>query len=729
MTHHTPKLSRRAFLASSGALSVAVLGGGIVSVFRDTAEAQDFGRSEINAWVSIARNGRVAIRYASGEMGQGVSTSLPLVLAEELDADWSMVDALQVDQGAPATFGNPLINNIMYTAGSLSIAGYFDRMRGAGATARRVLIHSAAAAWRVPVGEVTTEPGFVVHGRSQRRMSFGEVVALPQLVTDVPPIVTADLKPREQWRLIGSDVGRLDVPDKTRGAITYSIDVRLPGMVYAAQLLAPVEGETPTVATDKDARAVPGVVDIIALRNSVAVVAETWEAAVAARELLKVEWSRTSPFRSTDSAAELKELAAAAVDPAREAFPWETRGDARAALRSSARVISADYSTEYVYHAQMEPLAAVAAVDGDGKGAEVWLGTQSQTVSIGIAAAVLQTTPDRIRFHAMQMGGGFGRRTFFGRDLLRDALLISKQLKRPVKLMWTREDDVKNGWFRPATAHRLEAALDSDGNVTAWRHRVVSASILAFAMPDNWAKANNRDFLVMEGAESKDYAIPNLLAEHVIADRRARVAAWRGIGWGPNMFARECFVDELAAAANADPVSFRRRLLKDSERGLRVLDAVVAMSKFGSPPQGRAHGLSFAGYKDTRAAGVAEVSVDGEGRVRVHRFWAAVDPGLAVHPNNLMAQVEGGIIFGLSGLLRERITITGGEVQQSNFYDYEPLRMGDIPEIQVRIIESGAAPSGAGEIGVPMTGAAVANALFSLTGRRSRQMPFGQVQS
>jgi isoquinoline 1-oxidoreductase beta subunit len=730
MTRHEPKLSRRAFLATSGAVSFAVLGGGLVSVFRDPAEAQDLSRSEINAWVNIAGNGRVAIRYASGEMGQGVSTSLPMVLAEELDADWSMVDAQQVDQGAPAIYGNPLINNILYTAGSLSIAGYYDTMRRAGATARRVLIHSAAAEWRVPVGEVTTEPGFVVHGPSRRRMSFGEVVALPQLITDVPAITDTDLKPREQWRLIGRDVERLDVPEKTRGAITYSIDVRLPGMVYATELLAPVEGETPTVTADTEARVVPGVIDIIPLRNAVAVVAETWEAALAARELLTVEWSTTSPFRSTDSAAELKELAAAAADPAREAFAWETRGDPRGALGSSDRVISAEYSTEYVYHAQMEPLAAVASVDEDGKGAEVWLGTQSQTVSIGIAAGVLQTTSDRIRFHAMQMGGGFGRRTFFARDLLRDALLLSKQLKRPVKLMWTREDDVKNGWFRPATAHRLEAALDGDGNVTAWCHRVVSASILQFSMPDNWLKANNRDFLVMEGTESKDYAIPDFLAEHVIADRRARVAAWRGIGWGPNMFARECFVDELAAAAKADPVSFRRRLLKNSERGMRVLDAVVTMSKFGTPPQGRAHGLSFTGYKDTRAAGVAEVSVDGQtGRVRVHRFWAAVDPGVAIHPKNLVAQVEGGIIFGLSGHLQERITIAAGEVQQSNYYDYEPLRIGDIPEIEVQIIESGAAPSGAGEIGVPMTGAAVANAIFALTGQRPRQMPFGQLQS
>jgi isoquinoline 1-oxidoreductase subunit beta len=726
--NHMPVLSRRAFLATSSALSFAVLGGGLVSVFRDPAEAQKLSGSEVNAWVSIASDGRVTIRYASAEMGQGISTSLPMILAEELDADWSMVDVQQVDQGVPATFGNPAIGSILYTAGSLSIAGYFNTMRRAGATARRILIHSAAPAWQVPVGEVASEPGFILHGPSGRRMSFGELAVLPRLVVDVPAITDAELKPREQWRLIGTDVDRRDIPDKTRGATAYSIDVRLPGMVYAAELLAPVEGETPSVTADGDARA--GVIDIVALPNAVAVVAETWEAAVAARDLLTVEWTHTSPFRSADSATELTELAAAAANPAREAIPWESRGDARAALRSNDRVVSADYSTEYIYHAQMEPLAAVAAVDADGKGAEVWLGTQSQTVSIGIAAHVLQTTPDRIRLHAMQMGGGFGRRTFFARDLLRDALLLSKQVKRPVKLMWTREDDLKNGWFRPATAHRLEAALDGNGDVTAWRHRVVSASILAFSMPDRWAGAKNRDFLVMEGAESTDYAIPDFLAEHVIADRRSRVATWRGIGWGPNLFARECFVDELAATAKADPVSFRRRLLRNSERGLRVLDAVVAMSKFGTPPQGRAHGLSFSGYKETRAAGVAEVSVDRQtGQVRVHRFWAAVDPGVAVHPKNLVAQVEGGIIFGLSGLLQERITFTGGEVQQSNFYDYEPIRIDAIPEIEIQIIESGAAPSGAGEIGVPMTGAAVANAIFSLTGRRPRRMPFGQVQS
>jgi len=388
-------------------------------------------------------------------------------------------------------------------------------------------------------------------------------------------------------------------------------------------------------------------------------------------------------------------------------------------------VVEATYTTEYVYHAQMEPLAAVASVDADGKGAEVWLGTQSQTLSIAAAAQTLQTTPDRIRFHAMQMGGGFGRRTFFARDLLSDALILSRHVKRPVKLMWTREDDVKNAWLRPAGAHKFHAALDETGKVVAWRHRVASPSILAFAAPQRWERANSRDQLVMEGTESTDYDIPEFLAEHVLIERRARVSAWRAIGWGANCFARECFIDELAHAAATTPVDFRRRLLNNSARGRAVLEAVVKMSNFYEPQQGRAFGLAFAGYKTTVGAGVAELSIDRQsGKIQVHRFWAAVDPGIAIHPNNLQAQIEGGIIYGLSGLLKERVTIVKGEIEQSNFYNYEVLRMNEIPEISVQIVESGAQPSGAGEIGVPMTGAAVANAVFALTGKRLRDMPF-----
>lgn len=725
MTVHT-QISRRGFLGSLGALSFAVMAGGAVKVLSGEALAQNAGALSANAWVSIGRDDQVTIRFGSTEMGQGVMTSLPMILAEELDADWSKVIVEQVHQGDASVYGNPLTGGLLFSAGSSSVAGYFDIMRRAGAGARRILIHSAAAEWQVPATEVTTEPGVVLHAASGRRLTFGEVTALPRIVTDVPEITTADLKPRSAYRLIGSDVGRRDIPGKTRGEAIYSIDVRVPGMVYAAQLLAPVEGETPTSVSDSEARAVPGVIDVVRLRNSVAVVAERWETALKARDLLKVEWSTTSPFRSADSEVDLAATVAAANDMARPATAWEARDDAVAALTSrQGRTIEIDYITEQTYHAQMEPLNAVASVDPDGKGAEVWLGTQSQSVSIAAAAQTLETTPDRIRFHAMQMGGAFGRRTFFARDNLRDALLLSRQVKRPVKLMWTREDDVKNGWLRPLTAHKIRAALNDKGEVVAFRHRVASPSILEFAAPPRWASANNRDVLVMEGTESADYDIPDFLAEHVIIPRRSRVSAWRGIGWVPNLFARECFIDELAEAAGSDPVTFRQRLLAKSPRGRKVLDELVAMSNFGKAPEGRAHGISFAGYKTTLGAGVAEISLDRQsGQIRVHRFWAVVDPGIAIHPKNLEAQTEGGIIFGLSGLLKERSTIAQGEVQQNNFYDYEPFRLNEIPEVEVRIVESGAAPSGAGEIGVPMTGAAVANAFHALTGKRVRTMPF-----
>jgi len=718
------KPTRRGFLAGSGTLAFALLASGGVSVVRSAgAEPAASGLRDINGWVVINRDGSILIRFGAAEMGQGVNTSLPMIVAEELDADWSTVRAEQVSMDPDGTFGNPGFGGILFSAGSSSLEGYFDHLRQAGATARRVLIHSAAAHWGLSPEQVTTETGMLVNTASGARMTYGEVVALSDIVTDIPAITDADLKARKDWRIIGSDPGRLDIPGKIRGAALYSIDVRLPGMLYAAQLLAPVEGETPVAVSDRSARDLPGVVKIVPLANSVAVLAETWETALAARDLLVVTWSEDSEFRHYGSDRELEELSQAVDDTALPAFAWESRGDAAKTLARDTRKHAATYSTTHLYHAQMEPLNAVASVDEDGKGAEIWLGTQSQTISIGVAAGVLGTTPDRIRFHAMQMGGAFGRRTVFARDLLRDALLLSRAAGRPVKLIWTREDDVKNGWLRPATFHRLEAALDVDGTVTAMSHRIASPSIMQFAFPTRWNPETGRDVLVMEGTESTDYAIPNFRSEHVITPRRCRVSAWRGIGWGPNCFARECFIDELAEQAGADPVSFRRKLLRDSPRGLAVLDAVVAMSGFGQAPQGRAHGLSFAGYKATRGAGVAEVSVE-DGRLRVHRFWAAVDPGFAVHPDNLRAQVEGGVLFGLSSLMRERASFSDGIIEQSNFHDYEPIRIGDVPEIEVRIVESGAAPSGAGEIGVPMTGAAVANALRRLTGTTPRQMPF-----
>jgi isoquinoline 1-oxidoreductase beta subunit len=718
-------VSRRRFLAGSSCLTFTVLAGGALEVRQASAQhgVAPAGRA-VNAWVSIAQNDIVTIRFGAGEMGQGVMTSLPLILAEEMDADWSKVRAEPVTHD-PATYGNPKTGGLLYTAGSSSIEGYFDIMRRAGAGARRVLIHSAARHWSVPVAELRSEPGVIIHAPTGQRLRYGEVAALPQIVSDVPPVVESDLKPRSVYRLIGQAIPRIDIPAKTRGEAEYSIDVRVPGMVYGTVLRAPVEGEAPDSIDDAAARSVKGVLAVIPLDEGVAVVAERWETALAARDLLKVQWTERSPFRSADSDAGLARDAAVAADLGKPGVIWESRGDVPGALRGAQRVVEADYATDHVYHAQMEPLAAVAAVDADGKGAEIWLGTQSQTVSLGVATQVLGTTPDRIRFHALQMGGAFGRRTFFARELLRDSLILSRGVRRPVKLIWTREDDVKNGWFRPATAHKLRAALHPDGSVAAWHHRVACPSIFGFVAPQRLASANNRDLLIMEGCEIAEYNVPNLLAEHLITERRARLSAWRGISWGHNLYATESFIDELAHAARIDALAFRRRLLAGNARALRVLEAAVAMSNYGRPAPGRAHGLSFAGYKASLGTGVAEISLDrASGEIRVHRFWAAIDSGLVIQPQNVVAQVEGGIVYGLSGLLKERITIKGGEVQESNFHDYTFMRMQDVPEIEVQLVRSDAAPSGAGEIGVPMTGAAVANAFHALTGKRLRHMPF-----
>ncbi|MDB5955222.1 molybdopterin cofactor-binding domain-containing protein [Ramlibacter sp.] len=717
-----PIVTRRGFLGGSGALSLAVLAGGAL-VFESGASAQS-GAAPANVWVSINGDDSVTIRLAAMEMGQGVMTALPLILAEELDADWSKVRVEAVTHD-PATYGNSKLGGALYTAGSTSVEAYYDILRKAGATMRRALIYTAARHWSVPPATLVSEPGAIVDRANGRRLRFGQVVALGLPLTAVPAVTEADLKPASAYRLIGRDVPRLELPAKTRGATLYGIDVRVPGMVYACVARAPVEGETVVSVDDARARALPGVLAVVRLPGAVAVVAERWDTALAARAVLAVEWTTSSPFRSADSTVDLAHDVAVAADPAQRGVPWFPRGDAPGELARAATVVEASYATEHVYHAQMEPLAAVAAVDADGKGAEIWLGTQAQTSSLAIATELLETTPERIRFHALQMGGGFGRRTTFARELLRDALLLSRQLGRPVKLIWTREDDIKNGWFRPATAHRLRAALDVDGRVIAWHHRVASPSIVGYDTPQMLAKMGNRDPLVMAGADGSPYTVPHFLAEHLLTPRRARVAAWRGIGRGHNSFASECFVDELAAAAKLDPVSFRRRMLAGHPRAGAVLDKVLAMSNFGAAPAGRAHGLALAPLKNSMAAGVAEISVDrASGVIRVHRFWAAVDVGPVIQPRNLAAQVEGGIVFGLSGLLKERITIRQGEVQQNNFHDYPLLRASEVPDIQVAMLASDGPPSGAGELGVPMTGAAVANAFHALTGVRLRQMPF-----
>ncbi|MGP1255453.1 MAG: molybdopterin cofactor-binding domain-containing protein [Kiloniellales bacterium] len=723
-TTRMPNLSRRGFLGGAAVLSFAVGSSGLLSVARAAAptESSDL---EPNIWLRIAADDSITIVFPSTEMGQGSSTALPLILAEELDADWDKVRIEQLDRDDRA-FGNPLFGGVLYTAGSTGVSGYFDPLRKAGAQARRMLLQIAAGHWSVPLESLVTEPGAVVHTATGRRLTYGEIAALPPVSLEIPEVAEGDLKPRSAYRLIGHSLPRRDVPAKSSGTETYTIDVRVPGMAYATVLRSPVEGETPLQIDDSETLAVAGVLQTVTLPDGVAVAAETLEAALAGRDRLQVVWSEAAEARAFDSEADLASYAEAAADSTHDSAPWRTEGDATAALAAADRVIEADYLSDYAYHAQMEPMAAVASVDADGKGAEVWAGSQTQSWTMRTITELLETTPDRIRLHMMTMGGSFGRRTALTQEYLRDALLVSKALGRPVKSVWTREDDVKFGWFRPAAAQKLRAGLTADGRLTGWHHRVATPSVIAYFNPLRWQQVDPSDIISMRGAESKFYGIPDFLAEHVITERRARLAPWRAIGAGYTSFAAEAFMDELAEAAGKDPLAFRLELLQENPRGRGLLERVADMAGWsGGAPANRAFGLSFAGYGDSMAAGIAEISLDRDsGRIAVHRVWAAVDGGLIVSPDNAQAQVEGGIVYGLGSTLKERITIRNGEVEQNNFYDYEILRANEVPEIEVQFQVSDGPPTGMGEVGTPMTAGAVANAFHALTGKRLRHMPF-----
>jgi isoquinoline 1-oxidoreductase beta subunit len=716
-------VSRRTFLAAGSALVFTVGQSGLLSI--NSAYASPSGSTlDANAWIRIGTDNIVTVIFPITEMGQGSSTALPIILAEELDADWDTVEIDQLDLD-DRRYGNPVFGNVLYTAGSTGVYGYFDTLRKAGAQARATLIAIAAKHLSTPVAEFTTEPNVVVQTASGRRLTYGEIAALPYTDIAIPEISEADLKAPRDYRLIGQDVPRRDIPAKSNGTETFTYDVRLPGMLYATVLRAPVEGEGPIAVDDGATLATPGVLRTVELPDGVAVVAERLEAAVTGKDALEVQWSTKSPARAFDSDTALAAYAEAARDPKKAGTVWRSEGDATTAIGAAGRTIEASYLSDYAYHAQIEPMAAVAAVDADGKGAEVWVGTQTQSWTMRTITNVLDTTPDRIRMHVMTMGGSFGRRTALHQEYVRDALLCSKAAGAPVKVVWSREDDVKQGCFRPAAAQHLRAGLTSDRTLAGWHHRVAAPSVIAFFNPLRWSQVEPNDIITMRGSESKFYELSDMLADHVVTERGARLAPWRGIGASYTSFAAEAFMDELAEAAESDPIEFRMQLLQHNPRGGRLLEKVAEMSNWQQPRSDTALGIAFAGYGDSMAAGVAEISVDRDtGIIRVHHFWAAVDAGLIVAPDNALAQIEGGIVFGVSSALKERITIKGGEVEQSNFYDYEILRANEVPEIAIDLQSIDAPPTGIGEVGTPMVVPAIANAFHALTKRRLRHMPF-----
>jgi isoquinoline 1-oxidoreductase beta subunit len=712
-------VNRREFLAAAGGLTLAL------TVVPDALQGEARGEAPFapNLWLTIATDGTITIVSPAAEMGQGTFTTLPAVLADELDADWSKVKAVFPSDWDEKKFGNPQWNGLFNTTASLATRGYFKPMRIAGAQARRVLIDAVAAKWRVPVGELSTEPSVVVHKASNRRIGYGEIAGFAKSPSTLPEIADKDLKEPAAFRYIGKDLPRMELPRKVTGAATYGIDVQVRGMVYAAVLQSPYEGGAPATIDDAAARAVEGVTDVIRLPAGVAVVGNSVWATQVAKKHLKVTWTG-APAAREDSEAALEEFAAMARDKSRTGVTFASIGDPAAAMAAAARVFQGEYRTRYTYHAQMEPMNATAVVAPDGKSAEIWVGTQNVSGLLNDVAKLLQTERSNITFHPHFIGGGYGRRGG-PQDVVLDAVRLAKAVGKPVKVIWSREDDIATGKFRPMTAHHLQAGFAADGKLMAWHHRVVAESVAGYRAGLAGAAAPRIDTIVMKGSPIPQYPIPNKLIEHIVEARGARLSSVRGVGVYYNAFAVESFLDEIATELHRDPLAFRLELAQGQLRVQDLLRAVAEMSDWHRPRNGRGLGVAVMEKDDTLAAGVAEVSVDrASGRIKVHNIWAAVDAGIAVQPRNLAAQIEGSMVFGLGHVLREKITIRDGRVQETNFNEYQVPRMSDMPDIEVRVLSTDNPPTGAGEDGLPLVGGAVGNAVAALTGVRLRELPF-----
>ena len=712
-------VNRRSFLKGTAGLTLALTIAPDALSHIDDAFADAPANYTPSVWLTISPDGTITVVSPAAEMGQGSFTTLPLIIAEELDADWAKVRPVFPSDWDDKKFGNPGYNYTFQTSASASVNGYFTSLRIAGAQTRRVLLDAVAAKWAVPVGELSTEPSVVVHKASGRRIGYGEVAAFASAPAELPKIAEADLKPTASFRLIGKDTARVDVPLKVRGTATYGMDVQVPGMVYAAVLQSPYAGGAPLDVDETKARAVPGVTDIVKLPEGVGVIGATVEGTQRAKNLLKVTWGNARGAH-LDSEQALEELAAVGRDKSRDGVPYEKAGDAKAALASAKRVFRGEYRTRYVYHAQMEPMNATASVSADGKSAQLWAGTQAATSLLNGVAQILQTDRSKLVLHQQFLGGGFGRRG--NHEAVFDAVRLSQAIKKPVKLVWTREDDIRGGKFRPATAHHIEAGFDDNGKLIAWHHRVVAESVVAYVSGDPKPRP---DRIVMKGSPIPQYPIPNKLAEHVIEDKGARLSPWRGVGNGHNAFAIESFVDDMAKDFGKDPIAFRLEITEGVPRMQHLLRTVAEMSDWTRKRDDTALGVGTMVKDDTLAAGVAEVALDRKsGTIKVINFWAALDAGIAVQPRNLAAQTEGSVIYALGSVLREKITIKDGRVLQSNYSDYEVARMSDVPHIEIKVVSTDNHPTGGGEEGVPLVACAVGNAIATLTGVRLRELPF-----
>src|SRR3989475_892005 len=528
-------ITRRQFMAGAAGLTFTVLMDGCAALRTEErgggalAPAPADGSLRMTAGASLSPDGTIWIVNPAVEMGQGSQTAIPLIIAEEMDADWSRV---VIVPAAPddKVYGNPGFRGLMYTAGSATVTGYWDVARTFGAQVRRVMMDNAAAKWNMPLAELTTEPGTVVHAKSGRRLSYGEIAAFAQVPAVAPAIKPEELKKPEQYRLIGKDVMRVELPTKVNGTAQYSIDVQLPGMLYGAVLRGPVEGTSPVTIDDAQARAVPGVMRVVRLPFGVGVIAETPWAAFDAKNALKVTWDRRARAFGHDSDKAIPVYSAAARDLNRAGKPWDTAGDIAPAMRNAVKIYESEYVCDYSYHAQMEPLNSVASVSPTGDACEIWCGTQSQTMAVAAVAQALGIPVEEVKLNLTLLGGGFGRRGHRDEEFVVDSVLLSKEVKRPVKVIWKREDDVHNGRFRPLSVHYLRAGVEGSGRMVAWHHRLATDHVFAFMDPVRDKIAKEVDRIAVLGTEIATYDIPNRLAEQLPQETGMRTSALRGIG-------------------------------------------------------------------------------------------------------------------------------------------------------------------------------------------------------
>jgi isoquinoline 1-oxidoreductase subunit beta len=715
MTMTSP--SRRSILKGAAGLTFAF-------TFAADADAQSTPQAngKLNAYVTINPDGGIVIMAPAPEMGQATNTTLPLIIAEEMDADWRKV-SVRTAPISPA-YDHPVFRS-QFVVASLTTRAYWMPLRTAGAQARRILLDAVAARWNVPVGELTTEPSVVVHAASSRRIGYGEIATFATVPDAPPKIEPADLKPVASFRLLGKDVARYDVPAKSSGRAVYGIDAQTQGMVFATIARAPVMGSKAASHNGDELKKRPGIIDVIAMEAGIGIVADRIDRAFAARAALKVSWS-DAPGSAYDSDKGLAEFQADARNLEKKAVVGRKTGEADEALKAAARMVSGEFSTDYVAHAQMEPLSCLAHVKADG--VDIWAGTQWPTRARDDAAKIAGMTPDKVNFQMVPMGGGFGRRAYS--EYVLEAVTLSKAVGKPVKLISSREDDMANSHVRPMTAHRIDIGLDAGGKVTGWRHRIAADLVVLQLYGQARLDAQKGvDHIVMAHADVPHYAVPAHTAEHIYEDKGVRTAAWRGIGAGPNAFAIEAMVDELAKAAGQNPVAYRMALLTN-DRAKKVIETVARMADWSRKRDGTMLGVAFSRLGvpqlgESMSAVVVELALDQTaGQIAVRKLWCAADVGLPLQPRNIRQQIEGSLIWGLSSALTERITFKNGAVVQQNYTDYDVMRASALPEISIEVMRSGDIPLPVGELALAAVTPAISNAVATLTGKRLRHAPF-----